>query len=103
MIDEKKLIENLSSLNAINEHESHLIDEVFDIVNSQQKIGEWILCSEQLPERYKNVLVYWRRYMSDDCNIDILFMNENNEFLNDFRKINGVPLAWMPLPEPFKG
>ena len=53
MIDEKKLVEDLNSLNAINEHESHLIDKVFDIVNNKEDTID-------LPK--SNVLSY---YLSD--------------------------------------
>lgn len=105
MIDERKLIEFIKSddfSKTINQSKDSLQNVLIQLIKEQTKIGEWISCSERLPERYKNVFVYWRRYMSDYCYIDILFLNDKNEFVNDFGKINGVPLAWMQLPEPYE-
>ena len=48
MIDEKKLIEELkqSGMIADNEYGNAMVD----MIENQPKIGEWIPCSERLPE-----------------------------------------------------
>lgn len=67
-----------------------------------RKLNKWISVSDRLPERFVSVLVQWSRLLNDDYYIDILYLNQKDEFVKDIRKINGVPIAWMPLPEPFK-
>lgn len=91
MIDEKKLIDNLiirrerlrSIIIAIHHNNTSYADtiineinNIIDIIDAQPKVGEWIPCSERLPEDGATVLAT----VSDD-------------------KI----LAWQPLPEPWKG
>lgn len=49
MIDEKKLIESLrASLNT--GRETFPIDLIIECIEEQEQIGEWIPCSERLPE-----------------------------------------------------
>ena len=97
MIYENNLIEDLNSLNAINEHESHLIDEVFDIVNRQPKVGEWISIEDRLPDEFEFVLIQ---------NIYGV-MSVASRIKNSWYNFQGTELftaiAWMPMPEPFKG
>lgn len=65
MIDEKKLIDNLiirreklrSIVIAIHHNNTSYADtiineinNIIDIINEQPKVGEWIPCSERLPE-----------------------------------------------------
>ena len=97
MIDENKLIEDLNSLNAVNEHESHLIDEVFDIVNRQPKVGEWISVKDKLPKVFELVLIQnIYGLMSVALRIENSWFNfQGNELC--------TAIAWMPLPEPYKG
>ena len=77
MIDEKKLIEQLEVLkdkcwnrakkeNNINFVRKQLdICQIIGIINNQPKIGEWILCSEKLPENEQDVeITYTRQHYS---------------------------------------
>ena len=49
MIDEKKLIESFrASLNT--GRETFPIDLIVECIEAQPKVGEWIPCSERLPE-----------------------------------------------------
>lgn len=69
--------------------------------------GEWIPCSEKLPEKDGSYLVCmsWNY-----CSIDVLMWADG---WNCTRRINGEVnresemdeeiIAWMPLPEPWKG
>lgn len=73
----------------------------------ERKTGEWIPCSERLPERYGNYLV-----SIEGKEPDIGSINPNNPRgwtlcdANGFYWANDKMLnvtAWMPLPEPYKG
>lgn len=106
MIDEKKLVEFIKSddfIKTIIRGKESLKDIIIQLIKEQPKVGEWVPVKDRFPERYVNVLVNWRMYLSDDYFIDILYLNENNEFVNDFGKINGKPIAWMPLPKTYRG
>ena len=65
-------------------------------------LGKWIPCSERLPELDTPVLTQWRRYYSDENNIDILYLNGLGEWYADLGVPNGKVIAWMPLPEPYR-
>ena len=60
MIDEKKLIESLrSSLNT--GRETFPIDLIVECIEEQPKIGEWIPCSERMPENEVEVEITYTR------------------------------------------
>ena len=66
MIDEKKLIERLlsESINTGNSYGRGIasgIDTAIALINKQPKIGEWILCSEKLPENEQEVEITYTR------------------------------------------
>ncbi len=124
MIDEKKLINNLTirreklryiSIVALHNNMNYVdtiineINSIIDIINEQPKVGDWIPCSERLPEEEEPVLVQWEKY-DRHLNItitylDVMWLDDAEEEV--FETINGVPngkvVAWMPLPEPWKG
>lgn len=117
MIDEKKLIEDIKDnakrilSRVFGEVTSEFIDdflkEMKELVNDQPKVGEWIPCSERLPETDEN-----RKYLA--CG------EKGGIYIAEFvcKNINGTPLgmswwsargrycpnpiAWMSLPEPYK-
>lgn len=67
---------------------------------NQPKQGEWIPCSERLPEEEGIYLVTATNYIFDTEEIAVgtCYFNTEYGFSNN-RKI----LAWMPLPDPWKG
>lgn len=131
MIDEKKLIEEIEKwmndaaylkekysgatqfkdrtgeniMYAHAEIAHDVISEVIGKINKQQKVGEWIPCSEALPPK-----------LEENHGIDkkpVYLVSVNGEdyphralwngrcFTDGFLILEAV--AWMPLPEPYKG
>ena len=72
------------------------------------EISQWIPCSERLPENSTRVLVQVDdMYHTTDTNNGILTGWRKGDYWYTFT-IRGCetiryPLAWMPLPEPWKG
>lgn len=110
MIDEKKLIESFrESLNT--GRESFPIDLIVECIEEQPKVGEWIPCSERLPNK-EEYLKDDGRFMLDDGNrrYQGLFDIYDGKF--KFAKhISGLQyelfedecvIAWQPLPEPYR-
>ena len=63
---------------------------------------QWIPCSERLPERGVSVLLSHVGYVSEDyLDIDDGAMCFWNSGIDLDEELNN--LAWMPLPEPWKG
>lgn len=88
---EKMIVEALSSLYPLQEFEERAIDTVLDA------IPHWIPVTERLPEYGEAVLTI----AQDD-------VYEVNHIVDDvhgewFWEDNGKVIAWMPLPEPYKG
>ncbi len=98
MIDEKKLIKDLQTYFLCNYiHKNDLAE----VIAKQPKVGEWIPCSERLPEEpvfdEKGYLVqqdnvvepysaYWDgQKWTDSCGDDC-----------------GNIIAWQPLPQPYR-
>ena len=112
MIDEKKLIKNLIPL--LNEHgDMYFAGRIIGTIDSQPKIGEWIPCSERLPEMigqdmqdlYPHVLVYAEEEDEWNIYVGIYGMYKPKEWVDahDPAKIIENAIAWQPLPEPYKG
>ena len=77
------------------------IREAIDMLRSQPE-PHWIPCIERLPERYYNYLI-----TTGDGDTDIgTFTPEFKRWYicdaDGFKRTDGV-LAWMSLPEPYKG
>ena len=127
MIDEKKLIEEIKYLLFNSEILSprwYAINEVFEKIKRQPKTGEWIPCSERMPEEHEeqqpiidpvtlaeiDVRYYTvsdrvqvtiedetgRRFVCDDCTVNGRWYNFNED-------LGFEVLAWQLLPEPWRG
>lgn len=122
MIDEKKLIDKIANdfpLETLNKNDEMLICDIIDIIENQPKVGEWIpityhettdndgIDKEQFPLMLDCVLP------EDDTEIIVCAKNGSvfsDKFFNDdgcylesgFDIIEDI-IAWMPLPEPYKG
>lgn len=82
-------------------------DAFEDIINAQPKLSlenktsdKWIPCSERLPEKSGWYLVT----VSDgEIEFDQFFAGEPNHSWRGFCHNTVKTIAWMPLPEPYKG
>lgn len=126
MIDEKELIAKLEHMVKESKEESGLkepallqkiIEEVKDMaVNEEIKArieredvrdSGWIPVSERLPKQYVDVVAQWERIdRATDIAYtyyDIMCLDKHGEWCCDRGAPNGVVIAWMPLPEPYRG
>lgn len=70
-------------------------------VTPKQWTGEWILCSDRLPDRDENVIAtskYGDVYMN--CRLDEEGDDEVSWVYSDID--DDYPVAWIPMPEPYK-
>lgn len=106
MIDEKKLIESFrASLNT--GRETFPIDLIVECIEAQPKVGEWIPCSERLPERYCHCLVTRINEYEDGFDTDVREDTyvEIEGVLDWQSKHEGLidkVIAWQPMPEAYK-
>ncbi|MGN0422845.1 MAG: DUF551 domain-containing protein [Lachnospiraceae bacterium] len=107
MIDEKKLIESLrASLNTGKE--CFPIDLIIECIEEQPKVGEWIPCSERLPEEEQEVLLQFEDNMAVgfyfveggcfDGTTNWYGLADNDSYTD----CDSKPIAWQPLPESYK-
>ena len=118
MIDEKKLIEELEKIFETDEENidctlSDFAYHVFDCIKAQPKIGEWIPCSEQLPEMHREDMESEGEYymisdsviITDGENIGITKYEVDDDdrkgWLECEFERNEDVVAWKPLPEPY--
>lgn len=118
------LIERQAAIDALAEKLYHNVDDyrtaVFVIGNlpSVQPEQRWIPCSERLPEEYGEYQITWttsyasKKLFIGDAEYEITgeWDSENDRFkgewlLHDYMEYyqNVKVIAWMPLPEPYKG
>lgn len=126
MIDEKKLIEELKSLRVtvtgiragkgvLNEYAKHFKDSIIRIIDKQPKVGEWIPCSERLPDMHREDMESEGEYYmisdpvlaTDGERIYVAEYEVDDDYkigwpACDGEEYEGI-IAWMPLPEPYRG
>lgn len=104
MIDEKKLIEFIKSNDfkrRIIQSKDSLQDTLIQFITEQSTAGEWIPCSERIPEKTGYYLVQLSRKLPNEDYSDrvvVLYNGEDKEFMTYKRLIT----AWQPLPEPYQ-
>lgn len=73
--------------------------ELWDIASTQTEQQRWIPVSEQLPEDDTPVFVY----LFESNSPYIAWVSDCEWFTEDFQvEKEYEPIAWMPLPEPYK-
>lgn len=127
MIDEKKLIEeiqrqiniehkkcnefvalNVGDLVEKYNHGEYCYVNVLHLVQSQPKVGEWIPCSERLPELTEGTEYFKQsecclvalKWWDGDITESVGWYNESGLWSDDGK--NCKVIAWMPLPEAYK-
>lgn len=116
MIDEKKLIEELNKgKRLVQKYKEYTAEDAYNhvitTVNEQPKVGEWIPCSEGLPEEvegaeyYDSVIVT----LNDGRVAEGCYRNADKEWWVDApdgehfsENMTDRVIAWMPLPEPYR-
>ena len=121
MIDEKKLIKELEKIFETDEQNidctlSDFAYHVFDCIENQPKVGEWIPCSERLPKElecnghidpseYVLVYIYYcQNCVNNGCQVSRYWKSSKlheNPWIDLQCKEENV-VAWKPLPEPYK-
>ncbi len=112
MIDEKKLIEDIISndgiqfdmdfeikpehkfIKSLNRYTKLFRDGIINLINKQPKVGEWIPCSERLPEVDDMYLITAK--VLDKTEVQYVFYQRSAGFI-----CNGKAIAWMELPEAY--
>lgn len=106
MIDEKKLIEDILQHENVLASANHVYKsgyrdrqyEIIDTIKRQPKVGEWIPVSERLPETEDKVMCCTETKKGNK-NIVIGYYMDGAWRCG----MNSNAIAWMPLPEPYKG
>ena len=75
-------------------------------IPSEKPHGEWIPCSERLPEEETDVLVWYEYYsfkkekLVQTCGIGYVF---KGQFMGDVNGcLDAKCIAWTPLPDPYE-
>ena len=119
MIDEKKLIEELEKIFETDEENidctlSDFAYHVFDCIKAQPKIGEWIPCSERLPEMHREDMEAEGEYymisnpviVTEGQQIYIAEYEADMDYRYGWHSLDGEDydniIAWMPLPKPYR-
>lgn len=102
MIDENKLIIEIEKRNTVFTEEQ--MDLLEYLIEKQSKVGEWIPCSERLPQRQDRKNTFLKMYLVQSKRgvIHMGFRDEEGIWrtIHGNRVYNEV--AWQPLPEPYK-
>lgn len=114
MIDEKKLKrDDLCDICNSADCANCFSDSDFEKwINAQPKVGEWIPCSERLPEEYGCYIIAWfhknkesKAQQKGKHYYEICEYSPDEGWLSDYEQCpEGYEVvAWMPLPEPWEG
>lgn len=74
-------------------------DDLEERIKGMPKVGEWIPCSERLPESKREEVVrsWYIVTLATGAVVEKCFDFIKKEWVTDIEVI-----AWMPLPEPYK-
>lgn len=77
-----------------------VLDNIRNLPSAEPK---WIPCSERLPEYGTKCLVTYALHEHNDCIVTISYCYVQKEGFWSDRPFGHKVIAWMPLPEPYKG
>ena len=117
LIDADKLIEEIESYRG-----DIFASEIVELIKHMLAVGEWIPCSERLPEEYESIFAkfkgtdQWRRAMfekmSDNVNVTVEFEDGTRKTMKGYTvdgkwkpdtAVKCKVIAWQTLPECWKG
>lgn len=115
MIDERKLIEAFEksfepNYNEFGDYECLArmnLKGILSVISKQPRVGEWIPCSERLPERTGNYIVTTKT--TNQFNeiyyevIESTYWAHSKKWEDTVDDISICVIAWMPFPDPYKG
>ena len=113
MIDEKKLIEEIEKMDLHGRMREYAgLCAAVDIIKSQPKVGDWIPCSERLPEEPNENPLFENKHLELYL-VTTGYESTEQDKVYPFRAFwNGVNftdgwnfldvIAWQPLPEPYR-
>lgn len=101
MIDEKKLIEEFDK--KLYAMQIVPMREVIKIIKEQPKVGEWIPVSERLPEDgYGQTFLLTVKDGKETIVTFAKYQPKYRRFNLTGARSYWKPVAWMPLPEPYR-
>ena len=74
------------------------LNYVIDLINEQPKVNEWIPVEERFPEEREFVIV-----LAKNHGMDIGCLTDNEWYCSGYELSLNKIIAWMPLPESYKG
>ena len=79
--------------------------KIMNVLYEQLHKEKWIPCSERMPETDIPVLCQWhkRNRLDTEVFFSILCVDENGIWSGENGTPNGEVVAWMPLPDTYKG
>lgn len=93
----KEMSENQYICEECQKEHRQLADWLEELKSLREK-SKWIPCSERLPENAMNVIAQF-----SDGTVTELRYAGNGIFEGIYEYSTRVIIAWMPLPEPYKG
>lgn len=87
------------------------LEDIVDYFENQHKIGEWIPCSERLPNRFEDVLLWYKgKIDGGTCDGEeiqfygIGYLTADSWVISTYKSIKRerYVIAWQPLPEPYR-
>lgn len=101
MIDEKKLIERIKE----EPTDGMYTHEIIEAIEEQPKIGEWIPCSERMPEPGKrySITAVWNDGEKEVARkvYYAVYGSDGLWHTHDYSPASYEVIAWQPLPEPY--
>lgn len=89
-----------------NQGWNHCLDTIYDLIDEQPAINDWIPISVRLPKHEELALVSALSYNENKAFVDILKMSNGKWYVFEpfcgWEEVYCDITAWMPLPKPYK-